>query len=272
MIIKGFQVYPSGTIRVLGWSAGGSVSGERTRGEVRKFSSKSLQRLAFYVAETTVEFKSMLTLTFPSDFSRDGRRIKKDLQKALRFLPVVFGQKVEYVWVLEFQRRDAPHFHILIDKPVSPQEDFSLCCRWAEAVTGASSETRDKIFFAHKDGAMQNIRTPDGAKRYLLKYALKRETKFVPRSYRSVGRFWGMSAGVKNSVLKPLLIKGGEYELREFLEVMSNPVAQFTKIPTYIFSRRASDDKIFDLSSLREVVNDDENDFQNVIDISRKCV
>jgi hypothetical protein len=270
MIIKGFQVYPNGTIRVCGWSAAGSVSGERTRGKVKKFSSKSLQRLAFYVAETTVEFKSILTLTFPSDFSRDGRRVKKDLQKALRFLPIVFGDKVNYVWVLEFQKRDAPHFHILIDQTVSTQEDFSLCCMWAEAVTGASSETREKIFFAHRDGAMQAIRTPDGAKRYLLKYTLKQETKFVPRSYRSVGRFWGMSGGVKNSVKKPLLIKGGEYELREFLETMSNPVAQFTKIPTYIFSRRAGDDTVFDLSALREVVDDNESDFQSIIDKSRE--
>jgi hypothetical protein len=273
MVIKGFQVFPSGTVRVLGWSAKGSVSGEVTRGEIKKFSSKSLQRLAFMVTETSVKFENILTFTFPASWSRDGQMVKKDLRKALRFLPLCFGEKIEYVWVLEFQKREAPHFHVLTTGKLTENVDFSLCCRWAEAITGASPENRDRVFFAHRDGAMQKIKETDGAKRYLLKYALKREQKQVPSSYRSVGRFWGVSKGVKDGILRPILVKGGEYELREFLNEMNNPVASFNKLPTYIFLRNHDDfTPPMDISGLSEVVERKEYDFQDVVDRLREKV
>lgn len=48
--------------------------------------------------------------------------------------------------------------------------------------------------------AWEQIREPDGAARYALKYALKTRQKTVPSQYRDVGRFWGCSRSVRDGV------------------------------------------------------------------------
>lgn len=62
----------------------------------------------------------MVTLTYPSDWATvapDGATVKRHLDQFWKRLERAFGGPVRVVWKLEFQRRGAPHFHILMTVP-----------------------------------------------------------------------------------------------------------------------------------------------------------
>lgn len=165
------------------------------RGEITMFSKKSRMRLAFVASNTRVVFKTMVTLTYPKEWSNDGKNVKKHLHEFLKWCRRRFASP-SYLWFLEFQKRGAPHIHLLLDCPM-PQDkaqrlDVYACVsvRWY-AIVGSNDE---KHLLAGT--RVERIRKPDGAARYCLKYAYKTKQKCVPDAYRNVGRFWGCSRGV----------------------------------------------------------------------------
>jgi hypothetical protein len=85
-----------------------------TRGEITEFSRKSRQRLAFIASNTLVEFTTMITLTYPGEFESNGQVVKGHLRK---FLYEMRKERpsVNYIWVLEWQKRGAPHFQLVTD-------------------------------------------------------------------------------------------------------------------------------------------------------------
>ena len=89
-----------------------------------------------------------------------------------------------------FQKRGAPHFHILVDVSLeSEKEDVSAA--WHGQI-----ETEDKKHLA-TETRVEKLRTSDGGARYAVSYAKKPYQKDVPMAYQNVGRFWGHSRGVK---------------------------------------------------------------------------
>lgn len=63
---------------------------------------------------------AMVTLTYPGDWETvapDGAEVKDHLAKFRRRYERAWGEKLRAVWKLEFQRRGAPHFHILMPPP-----------------------------------------------------------------------------------------------------------------------------------------------------------
>lgn len=162
--------------------------GDGTRETVTCLSRKSLQRMAFTVQNTEVNFASMVTLTYPAEYPENGKVIKVHLN---RFLSWLRSRRAgDYVWFLEFQKRGAPHFHILVESDVTPmREDISK--RWYKAVKSGD----DKHLRAGT--RTEKIRQADGARRYAAKYGAKKEQKTVPPRFSDVGRFWGASRGVK---------------------------------------------------------------------------
>lgn len=176
------------------------------RGKVTEFSYKSRQRLAFTAANSLVTFQSMLTLTYPADFPSDGKTVKSHLNTFLQALRR--RTKQPYLWFLEFQRRGAPHFHILsayrLPSPrnvvkrsngaswetFKPDDDWAAQ-RWYEIVgSGDLNHWRCGT-------SWEAIRSKDGGARYAVKYAYKLEQKSVPEDYSNVGRMWGHSRDVK---------------------------------------------------------------------------
>jgi hypothetical protein len=88
------------------------------RGVIRGFSQRSRRRLAKSCAAipwgaTPFYF---VTLTYPAEWSTDGKRIKADLNQFRTEWSRRFGLPLA-VWKLEFQRRGAPHFHLAIAQP-----------------------------------------------------------------------------------------------------------------------------------------------------------
>ncbi len=196
--IKSLTVYR--TDAVMSYVGGAPPKGEKgNRGDVTELSRRSLQKLAFYAQNTPVKFVTITTLTYPGTFPRNGQEIKQHLNRFLAWMRAKW-KGVNYLWFLEFQKRGAPHFHILTDVNMSAEKG-SISLRWYKAV---GSEDKRHL---RAGTNTERIRLPDGAARYAAKYAAKREQKTVPVGFGGVGRFWGCSRGVK-----PIPIK--EYDLR----------------------------------------------------------
>lgn len=165
------------------------------RGTVTEFSYKSRQRLAFVAANTDVEFKTMITFTYPKEFPSDGETVKRNWHDLLVWLRREF-QAPNYLWFLEFQHRGAPHFHLLIDWPMPKAREqvkgvrFRVASTWYRIV--GSHDPKHLAACTRTDV----LRSSDGGAKYAVKYALKMYQKLVPVGYENVGRFWGCSRAV----------------------------------------------------------------------------
>lgn len=167
---------------------------QKERGKVTMFSRQSRKRLAFVVNNSPVTFKTLVTLTYPLDFPSDGTTVKKHLRAQLQAFRRRYDS-IDYVWFIEWQKRGAPHFHVLlsfvmpVDKIGKRAEQLWLSSSWYSIV-----DSKDEKHF-RAGTRMEKVRKVDGAARYACKYAAKMRQKAVPPGYTDVGRFWGASRG-----------------------------------------------------------------------------
>lgn len=97
------------------------------RGLIGGWSRRSRARMVASMAEIDLapilmagEEPAMVTLTYPADWETvapDGPTVKRHMDKFWKRLERAFGGTVRVVWKLEFQRRGAPHLHILMAIP-----------------------------------------------------------------------------------------------------------------------------------------------------------
>lgn len=165
-------------------------NGGGERSEIYALSDKSLKRMCFVAHNTAVTFDTMITLTYPGEFTKNGIAVKHHRKRMIQWL----GRKCEidsYFWFLEFQRRGAPHFHIFTSGgcPNKMRPDISL--KWYGIVDSGDDR------HLRAGTRTERLRRPDAAGRYAAKYASKPHQKIVPKDYRNVGRFWGHSKDVK---------------------------------------------------------------------------
>ena len=169
---------------------------EQTRGKVTAFSKASRRRLAFVASNTTIPLRTMITLTYPSDYPSDGKTVKGHLRQFLTWLQKETGG-CEYLWFLEFQARGAPHFHILTDWPLPRDRDNKVL--WYAKVAQRWYLVVGSNDYKHRQAGTrtETLRSADGGARYAVKYAQKMRQKAVPPDYQDVGRFWGHTRAVK---------------------------------------------------------------------------
>jgi hypothetical protein len=179
------------------------------RSEVAEFSFSSRRKLAFVAANTDVVFRTMITLTYPREFETDGSVVKRHLRAFLQYMRRV-DVDADYLWFLEFQRRGAPHIHLLSSVMSRSVKKTDVSRRWYKIV---SSGDRRHLRAGTR---VEAIRKPGGGARYAVKYALKMYQKVVPVGYRDVGRFWGHSRGVRPSVRAIYRVRNDE-QLRLYL-------------------------------------------------------
>jgi len=200
------------------------TTGRPEGSEIREFSYRSRNRLLFWVKNCDVDFKSMLTITYPADFPRDGRQVKRDLATILKNLKHHY-RGLRGIWFLEFQKRGAPHFHLLLSWDLSrkgeliekrrtrrhkshgsesyrthqPSEDQASRAWFRTVGSGDEKHLRAGVCWEH-------LEQTEAAARYAAKHSAKPHQKEVPEEYESVGRFWGKFGGV-------FLVGGEELEL-----------------------------------------------------------
>jgi len=181
---------------------------------ITEFSHQSRMRLLHTAKNCGVQFSSMATLTYPAEFPRDGRQVKEhDLKGIIRWFRRNFSG-VLGLWFLEFQKRGAPHFHILLDIIMQnygdlverrrksrvgdrasyktlPEMEQALAAAWYRIVgSGDEKHLRAGV-------SWEVLELSDAAIRYAAKHAAKPRQKEVPAEYFNVGKFWGRIGEVR---------------------------------------------------------------------------
>lgn len=157
------------------------------RGDCKGFGGRSRSRLMRSLAKVRAEgmISYFLTLTYPSVWSDDWKVWKRDLKVWRDRLVRQFPQVAGGVWRVEFQRRGAPHFHLIIwctdELLIEPFKTW-LSRSWYEVV--ASGDTK------HLRAGTQ-VRRLDGRRAiriYVSKYVAKVPDGLQPDGW---GRNWG---------------------------------------------------------------------------------
>lgn len=161
------------------------------RGAITRFSLNSRRRFQFFTRNTRDLWHTALTLTYPGQYPRDGREVKRHINAFCQWLR---RQKIAYVWILEFQRRGAPHFHFMLTADFLAWRDVREA--W-HAIAGAG-DPRHLVAGTR----IQGLKDADHAAAYLAEYGAKLEQKIVPDEYRNVGRFWGASRVLRKTLYR----------------------------------------------------------------------
>lgn len=193
------------------------------RSEATEISKKSLDELRFVGMNTDVNFRSIVTLTYPGDYPTDGKAVKKHLNSLLtRFRSEFEG--MAYIWVIEFQVRGAPHYHIVTDIDLEAIEgkivkkrrragkyttnidlEKWLARTWNRIIFDNkywSPKAEDKEKHLRAGVAWETIWSKDGGAKYIAKYASKPYQKQIPEKYQNIGRAWGCSRNVRKQINK----------------------------------------------------------------------
>jgi hypothetical protein len=191
VIIGAQDVQVKATVRGGRPQLGGGV-----RGSITEWSKKSRARCERHIRNVPDgSILAFLTLTYPSEFTNDGKEVKRDLAvmvKRLKRMGVVGG-----IWFLEFQKRGAPHVHCFIN--TWPTGGASAVAKAWYEVVGSGDEKHLHWHEGRLSGrpCLELMRVPHAASFYACKYAVKSEQKDVPEAYLNVGRFWGSWGGLK---------------------------------------------------------------------------
>lgn len=250
--IKKLKIYPNGVAEVKrsnltnDSTAGGGVG---TRKAITKMTNKSRTRLAYTMYATSVEFRSIITLTYPSLWPNNGTQCKAHLNSFLTWFRGKFPHQ-DYAWIVEFQDRGAPHYHIMTTvRDPDGEQRHAMAWAWKSIVGrwywGAEiRQTGGKVtpgmlqklyrVHCHRD-SWEQIRKPDGARRYMAKYALKPAQKLVPYAYQNIGRFWGVSRGVTDAIESTGDWVVCESDLRRALKALYHQVSDWDVLPKVIF-------------------------------------
>jgi hypothetical protein len=159
------------------------------RSAIIHFSKRSAKRLRHIIRNSEDEWKAFITLTYPAEFPCDGRETKKHLNAFLQFLR---RQKLKNVWILEFQERGAPHYHIIVNGFIHKDK---LAERWYKIVDSGDEK------HLQAGTRIEAIRSKQHLYRYLSNYINKLDQKTVPMQFENVGRFWGTSRNILEFVI-----------------------------------------------------------------------
>lgn len=232
------------------------------RGVVQKLSRRSLSNFAWMVANSKVEFLSMLTLTYGQNFPLSGARCKDDFRAFMMVMRRTYGA-FSYAWFMEFQQRGAPHFHVLLtlqnptdsdrhivasgwSRIVEP-ENFAysgLRLHEGKLIRWSSGFTRDAVRkFNHREKVWENVREKQGAIRYCIMYATKSHQKQPPRWFTHTGRFWGCSRDVPNR--DDISFSASEQEVRELCAILGRNLDNWKVLPKIILINGQGFDKFY---------------------------
>ena len=164
------------------------------RGVVEMFSPRSAARLTRTARNAMPQLVSQFCLTY-HQAKPDGATAKKNIHAWLQVLNRV-APGVGYLWILEFQSRGVPHFHVWLTAPYSvdlwqrlgrawnriaePDSPEHLWWHTAERVDSSTGKVQRSFMAWEMKGAG-----------YLRKYMSKEAQKCVPDGFGFVGRFWG---------------------------------------------------------------------------------
>lgn len=205
------ELYPVDVrIRRVNWHMRSRASPSSARGAVDAFSDKSRARLRFTAANAAQPFISQFCLTYHAEYGV-GADVKADLNRFLTWFRKHF-RCIKYLWVLEFQTRGFPHFHLFLSCAPDRVMGLRMAHAWSR-IAGRGSRHHRRFHAKKKNFIAWKMDTAS----YLTKYIDKTAQKHVPDSFGWVGRFWGSSRAV---VAPPLYVDERFYDRRELARLV----------------------------------------------------
>jgi hypothetical protein len=151
------------------------------RSKIVKFTKRSAKNLRHLIRNSEDTWKVFITLTYPEHFPCNGKETKAHLNAFLQYLR---RKKIKYTWVLEFQSRGAPHYHLIVSDFIHKNE---LSQVWY-GIVGSKDEKHLKA-----GTGIEAIKSKSHLYGYLSNYIKKLDQKTPPEGFENVGRFWGAS-------------------------------------------------------------------------------
>lgn len=163
-----------------------SHGGGGKRNEIEGFSRGSRYRLFRLLHSLRFSTVSFVTLTYGQTFPTNGRIAKIHLKAFRRATERRWGN-LSAIWRMEFQRRGAPHFHILyLDAPWIPVEDW--CLVWDRSRHAPNGErSRNSLDLKIN----RETKGSDVVGKYLGKYIAKPTQENDSEEKEKWGRVWG---------------------------------------------------------------------------------
>ena len=187
------QIFPQ-SLRVKRPGTGNPNQTPPEKTAINSFSDHSRRRLRFRALNAFPALVSQFGLTYHNEWPTDGRASKAHLNAWLttlrRLLP-----GVGYLWILEFQKRKSPHYHVFLTTLPDPKTWARLAQAWCRITDG----TDDQLWWHGPERGENWIAWDMGSGSYLCKYLDKEAQKDVPEGYNRFGRFWGNSRGLEAS-------------------------------------------------------------------------
>lgn len=156
------------------------------RGEIEGFSGESRKRLIEFMHKITFTRLIFVTLTYPEEYPRDYKVYKNHLKRFRQAVERRYG-KIGCIWRLEYQKRGAPHYHLMyLDVEFLPLEVLS--CLWFKIV-GSSDENHLKCGVDLKP--VTDWGDAGLVAHYVGKYAAKVGDEVSEDDRGKTGRHWG---------------------------------------------------------------------------------
>lgn len=194
------------------------------RGQIKGFSRAARKRLLETIAKIRRDdVTQFVTLTYPGEYSPDPLRWKRDLATFIKRLkraqPNCAG-----IWRLEFQKRGAPHFHIILYGTTTNAKRLRqwVSLAWYEIV--GSGDIRHKNVGTRVD--------PIKSRRHAVNYASKYAAK-IADDVNPTGRQWG-----KFGLLETQPVITGQGKVSVFIEAKRTVVKWLKSRGNKAFARR----------------------------------
>ena len=183
---------------------------------IQEFSMNAKRNMMYLIARVKRDcLPCFVTLTYPKEFSLDGREWKRDLKNFLTWLGNFSG--VSAIWKLEPQRRGAPHFHLLIwGVSVEVLQD-TIPERWYKLVGDGDI----KHLQWHK-GELGNINcvVPVDSTKTMYNYVMKYISKSLIEGWQNVGKWWGVYSKNNLPVGEEVLFEIREKDVNQIMRYM----------------------------------------------------
>lgn len=194
---------------------------DRTATTIQGFSSKSQRNLRFAAVNACPELISQFGLTYHNEWPTDGKESKKHLNNFLVHVRKLLPD-VKYLWIMEFQKRKAPHYHLFLTVPPNSEIRKQLAYYWAKITSPGDQAALN--FHQHEnnwiDWEMNNAN-------YLAKYLDKEAQKDIPEGYSNFGRFWGAS---RDLVPEPETIEIENFSHLDTVDTETGEIIQAEKL------------------------------------------
>jgi hypothetical protein len=182
------------------------------RRQVKNWSEKSrvkmLERFAsldYSSFNQANSITALITLTYPGDWlsvASSGESVKRHLQMLRKRFERAFGRPFFGLWKMEFQRRGAPHFHILAPIPIGVQFPEWLSRTWADIVDHPDPVEKEKHRLAGTGVDLAKGLNAENAHLISFYFSKHSSAGYGPKEYQNkppdewqqqgtVGRYWG---------------------------------------------------------------------------------